>query len=61
MDGSIKELGIKETMYVTDTGSTKALIMKKAEELKEMGITFIGGHPMAGSHKSGYCCETIPF
>lgn len=29
------------------------MIMQKAGELRELGITFIGGHPMAGSHKSG--------
>ncbi|WP_431029694.1 prephenate dehydrogenase [Lysinibacillus sp. LZ02] len=49
----LKDWVLKKNVIVTDTGSTKALIMKKAEELKEMGITFIGGHPMAGSHKSG--------
>ena len=49
----LKDWVLKKDVIVSDTGSTKALIMKKAKELKEMGITFIGGHPMAGSHKSG--------
>ena len=49
----LKDWVLKKDVTVSDTGSTKALIMKKAEELKQMGITFIGGHPMAGSHKSG--------
>ncbi|WP_342600863.1 prephenate dehydrogenase [Psychrobacillus sp. FSL H8-0483] len=44
---------IKKHVIVTDTGSTKKEIMSAAEELKNAGITFIGGHPMAGSHKSG--------
>ncbi|QFF98711.1 prephenate dehydrogenase [Psychrobacillus glaciei] len=44
---------LKKQVIVTDTGSTKKEIMKAALRLKEMGITFIGGHPMAGSHKSG--------
>jgi prephenate dehydrogenase len=38
---------------VMDVGSTKNTIMKKAEELAKNGIVFIGGHPMAGSHKTG--------
>nr|WP_106784696.1 prephenate dehydrogenase [Lysinibacillus timonensis] len=49
----LKEWSLKSDVIVTDTGSTKSLIMRKAIELKEKGITFIGGHPMAGSHKSG--------
>ena len=49
----LKDWVLKKDVIISDTGSTKALIMKKAEELKQMGITFIGGHPMAGSHKSG--------
>ena len=44
---------LKEQVIITDTGSTKKEIMKAAVLLKEQGITFIGGHPMAGSHKSG--------
>lgn len=49
----LKSWTLKRDVIVTDTGSTKRLIMKKAEELRSLGITFIGGHPMAGSHKSG--------
>ena len=44
---------LKPTVIVTDTGSTKSLIMEQALKLKAQQITFIGGHPMAGSHKSG--------
>jgi len=49
----LKGWTLKRDVIVTDTGSTKQLIMQKAEELRALGITFIGGHPMAGSHKSG--------
>lgn len=50
---ALKDWQLKKNVVVTDTGSTKSLIMKKAIELRDKGITFIGGHPMAGSHKSG--------
>ena len=43
----------KENAIVSDTGSTKKPIMDAAKKLQDKGITFIGGHPMAGSHKSG--------
>ncbi len=49
----IKDWPLKKDVIITDTGSTKTLIMEKACELRKLGITFIGGHPMAGSHKSG--------
>lgn len=49
----IKDWKFKKDVIITDTGSTKTLIMNKAKELKDRDITFIGGHPMAGSHKSG--------
>lgn len=49
----LKSWELKKGVIITDTGSTKAQIMEKALELRELGITFIGGHPMAGSHKSG--------
>ncbi|MQR88847.1 prephenate dehydrogenase/arogenate dehydrogenase family protein [Bacillus megaterium] len=44
---------LKETVIVTDVGSTKGEIMKAAQELNKKRISFIGGHPMAGSHTSG--------
>jgi prephenate dehydrogenase len=44
---------LRENVIISDAGSTKEQIVKKATCLKEKGITFIGGHPMAGSHKSG--------
>lgn len=44
---------LKEGAIVTDVGSTKRKIVQQADCLKEKGVTFIGGHPMAGSHKNG--------
>jgi len=49
----VQDWPLKENVLLTDTGSTKSSIMEKAKSLKQKGITFIGGHPMAGSHKSG--------
>ena len=44
---------LPKTCLLTDVGSTKTDIHQKVEEL---GLTdqFIGGHPMAGSEKTGY-------
>lgn len=38
---------------VTDVGSTKASIVRGAEEVLPAGIGFVGGHPMAGSEQTG--------
>ncbi|GCF93708.1 prephenate dehydrogenase [Enterococcus florum] len=46
----LAELSLKNSVVVTDVGSTKSKVMEVA---KELPFTFIGGHPMAGSHKSG--------
>ncbi|SDY88408.1 prephenate dehydrogenase [Bacillus sp. 166amftsu] len=44
---------LREDVIVTDVGSTKGKIMNEAEDLLPAGVAFIGGHPMAGSHKTG--------
>ena len=44
---------LKSGCIVTDVGSTKRQIVKWAKEALPAHITFIGGHPMAGSEKSG--------
>ena len=44
---------LAEGTILTDVGSTKAEILKCAGELG-LGPHFIGGHPMAGSEKTGY-------
>lgn len=48
---------LKEGCILTDVGSTKAEIHHAAETLG-LGHCFIGGHPMAGSEKSGYAYST---
>lgn len=44
---------LKENAIITDAGSTKTQIVHKATAFNQKGVTFIGGHPLAGSHKSG--------
>src|SRR4051794_41444944 len=46
-------LPLHPEVIVTDTGSTKSKIVGSAKSLKDRGITFIGGHPMAGFPKKG--------
>ncbi len=50
---SLASFKLKPDVIITDVGSTKKNIMTASTVLTEKGITFIGGHPMAGSHKSG--------
>lgn len=49
----LSELPLDSEVIITDTGSTKSKIVANASSLMKKGYTFIGGHPMAGSHKSG--------
>ncbi len=39
------------TAVITDVASTKAAIVRRANDL---GLRFVGGHPMAGRESSGY-------
>ncbi len=43
---------IKKDCLITDVSSTKELLTNKVLEIPN--INFIGGHPMAGSEKTGY-------
>jgi len=42
-----------QKVIVSDVSSVKGTIFDVASELKNEQIVFIGGHPMAGSHKTG--------
>ncbi len=50
---AIMRLPLKEGCIITDVGSTKQSFMAAAARLGRSGVTFIGGHPMAGKEKSG--------
>ncbi|MCH5585454.1 prephenate dehydrogenase [Shimazuella sp. AN120528] len=49
----LANLKLKTGVIISDVGSTKAEITTYGKILTEQGYTFIGGHPMAGSHRSG--------
>lgn len=49
----LQHCSLKQDVLITDVGSTKESIMQEAQKFTEKGLCFIGGHPMAGSHKSG--------
>lgn len=44
---------LMEGAIVTDTGSTKAQVMRWADELLPDNVNFVGGHPMAGKTAFG--------
>lgn len=44
---------VKEGAVVTDAGSTKAEVCRAALEGGWRGRRFVGGHPVAGSHRGG--------
>lgn len=44
---------IKKGTIVTDVGSVKAEVIKKLESLMPEGVSFVGGHPIAGKECSG--------
>lgn len=43
----------EKDIIVTDACSVKGSVLNTANQLKNNHIVFIGGHPMAGSHKKG--------
>lgn len=50
----LSKMQLKEGVIVTDVGSTKGAIVKAGQEaFKHLPVRFVGGHPMAGSHKTG--------
>lgn len=49
----LAELPLKRGVIITDVGSTKAQIVHESQIFKGRDVYFIGGHPMAGSHKTG--------
>ena len=44
---------LKPGAIVSDVGSVKKPVVEHAEKVLPSSVTFIGGHPMAGSEKSG--------
>lgn len=44
---------VKWGCVITDAGSTKAEICRGADGLMKEGVSFVGGHPMAGSESAG--------
>lgn len=53
MLSDIADSGIERELTITDVGSTKQKVVHFAEKALPEQYQFIGGHPMAGSHKSG--------
>ncbi|MFC2948315.1 prephenate dehydrogenase [Virgibacillus sediminis] len=49
----LDKLPLEKEIIVSDVASVKGSILEEANNLTNRNITFIGGHPMAGSHKKG--------
>lgn len=54
--------GIEHELLITDVGSTKQKVVDYADQVLPSRYQFVGGHPMAGSHKSGgFAAKEFPF
>src|SRR5699024_3145048 len=49
----LNKITFTKEVIVSDVSSVKGSIIKTANKFSNKRITFIGGHPMAGSHKNG--------
>jgi len=49
----LNNMNLKKGCIITDVGGTKCFIVNAANKSISNGTYFIGGHPMAGSEKSG--------
>lgn len=49
----LSELNLKPGCIISDVGSTKGSVVENAELIEWSHVHFIGGHPMAGSERSG--------
>lgn len=49
----LSQLPLKKGCIITDVGSTKGSVMRAAKLLSDKDVYFIGGHPMAGSERTG--------
>ncbi|MFM9278965.1 prephenate dehydrogenase [Paenibacillus jiagnxiensis] len=49
----LSKLPLKKGCIISDVGSTKQSITSLAKQIQWDGVYFIGGHPMAGSERSG--------
>ncbi|WP_068775411.1 prephenate dehydrogenase [Paenibacillus sp. FJAT-26967] len=49
----LKQFSLRKGCIITDVGSTKLSVVECAEKLGFEDAFFIGGHPMAGSERSG--------
>jgi len=49
----LNQLPLKQGCIITDVGSTKSSVMRASQIFEHKAVSFIGGHPMAGSERSG--------
>ena len=49
---------LKKGAIVTDVGSVKGYVLEMAKKFLPNAVVFLGGHPMAGSEKSGFSAAT---
>ncbi|SEN43044.1 prephenate dehydrogenase [Amphibacillus marinus] len=50
---TIETIDLNHSLIVSDVSSVKGNVMEEADKIVSEQISFIGGHPMAGSHKKG--------
>jgi prephenate dehydrogenase len=50
---ALNTMTLTKDVLVTDVSSVKQSVLTKAEQLTNPHVHFVGGHPMAGSHKRG--------